>query len=182
MKANKKIKEIYNISDESLKRLFWEVGYAFARRNYRDLRIEQKKRFWSVFATLWEADDRAILLHPDLVACSYIKMKAAMIDDLAVFGTFHEAYHASWVTAPAHKGSPINSADKWRKRVMAAIGGYLTLSGKETSAALIKGIACQAAQVGDFNKISTAKLRNLYNSFLVQQNDLKNVQQTIKTI
>lgn len=61
-------------------------------------------------------------------------------------------------------------ADKWRKRVMGAIGGWLELKTGKSSAALIKAIAERAAG-RPFNKIPTSRLRNLYNEFLNKQKD-----------
>lgn len=189
MKTNEKIKEVYGVSEEDAARLFFEVGLAFAQRNYPDLRIEKKKRFWAVFAKVWEADDRAIQHSPDLFEVPYCELKNAMVDDLVAFGVFYEEYNrAAAARAASATGDSScfvadqkkNEADKWRKRVMAAVGGWLALSGKDSSAALIKGIACQAARCGDFNAIPVSQLRNLYNSFLRQQDELKNVKQTIK--
>lgn len=55
--------------------------------------------------------------------------------------------------------------DKLRKRVMAAIGGYLKATGKESNATVIKGIACRATGHTDFNKIPRERLRNLVAAF-----------------
>lgn len=55
--------------------------------------------------------------------------------------------------------------DKLRKRVMAAIGGYLKATGKESNTAIIKGIACRATGHKDFNKIPRERLRNLVAAF-----------------
>lgn len=63
--------------------------------------------------------------------------------------------------------------DRWRKRVMAAIGGWLKLMGREQNPTLIKGIACQAAQRERFNSIPIDRLRSIYHSFLKQQKDLE---------
>ena len=51
--------------------------------------------------------------------------------------------------------------DKLRKRVMAAVGGYLTKSGRKSNASIIKAIACRATGHDDFNKIPRERLRNL---------------------
>ena len=55
--------------------------------------------------------------------------------------------------------------EKRRKRVMAAIGGYLKATGKESNATVIKGIACRATGHTDFNKIPRERLRNLVAAF-----------------
>lgn len=61
--------------------------------------------------------------------------------------------------------------DKWRKRVFAAIGGYLRFSGKDQSPALIKRIACRATEHDNFNDIPVDRLRNIYNAFSKRQKD-----------
>ncbi len=63
--------------------------------------------------------------------------------------------------------------DKWRKRVMASIGGYLKIMGHAGNAALIKQIACRATGYDDFNAIPQARLMNVYNTFLNKQHDFK---------
>lgn len=55
--------------------------------------------------------------------------------------------------------------DKLRKRAMAAIGGYLRATGRESSATVIKGIACRATGHTDFNRIPRERLRNLVAAF-----------------
>lgn len=67
-------------------------------------------------------------------------------------------------------------ADSLRKRVIASIGGWLRLTGKQHNIDTIKGIACRASGYSDFNKIPTERLRNLYNCFLKKQRDEKAVQ------
>jgi hypothetical protein len=52
--------------------------------------------------------------------------------------------------------------DKARKRVIAVIGAWLRSRGMTEGIARIKGIACRAAKVDDFNKIPLNKLRALY--------------------
>lgn len=61
----------------------------------------------------------------------------------------------------ANKKTGTADMDKLRKRVMAAIGKYLTASGRESNASLIKAIACRATGHGEFNKIPRERLRNL---------------------
>ena len=55
--------------------------------------------------------------------------------------------------------------DKWRKRVMAAVGAYLGRINKESNSKIIIGIACRAAEMNDFNSIPITKLRAIYNAF-----------------
>ena len=64
--------------------------------------------------------------------------------------------------------------DRMRKRVIAAIGGWLRLIGKgDEGVEYIKGIACRAAQVENFNRISLERLTTIYNMFLKRQKDAK---------
>lgn len=66
--------------------------------------------------------------------------------------------------------------DKLRKRVMAAIGGYLRTIGKESNASVIKGIACRATGYTDFNKIPRERLRNLVGAFNNKVKDAQSVE------
>lgn len=70
----------------------------------------------------------------------------------------------------------VREADRLRKRVIAAIGGWLRLAGQPEGLDRIKGIACRAAQCEDFNKIPNERLRNLYYAFLNKQKDTKAVE------
>ena len=54
-----------------------------------------------------------------------------------------------------------NEYDKWRKRLMGAIGGWLKSIGKAADADIIKKIACRAAKCSNFNKIPLEQLRGL---------------------
>ncbi|HBL73853.1 MAG: hypothetical protein A2W90_14520 [Bacteroidetes bacterium GWF2_42_66] len=67
--------------------------------------------------------------------------------------------------------------DKWRKRVMAAIGGWMKITGHETNAVLIKSIACRATGHKSFNDIPRERLINVYYAFLKKQKDLSAVYQ-----
>ena len=55
--------------------------------------------------------------------------------------------------------------DKLRKRLMAAIGGYLKATNQASNASIIIGIACRASGYKDFNKIPRERLRNLIAAF-----------------
>lgn len=69
------------------------------------------------------------------------------------------------LSAQANAKTGAGEMDKLRKRVMAAIGGYLKAAGKESNATVIKGIACRATGHTDFNKIPRERLRNLVPAF-----------------
>lgn len=63
-------------------------------------------------------------------------------------------------------------SDKLRKRLMAAIGGWLKAMNKEQNAALIIAIACRAAKASDFNRIGDERLRSLCYAFNKKTKDL----------
>lgn len=69
------------------------------------------------------------------------------------------------LSAQANEKTGAGEMDKLRKRVMAAIGGYLKAAGKESNTTVIKGIACRATGHTDFNKIPRERLRNLVAAF-----------------
>lgn len=64
-------------------------------------------------------------------------------------------------------------ADKWRKRLIGAIGGWLKAMNQESNIDLIKAIACRAAGVDYFNRIPIERLRSLYHAFRNKQKDLR---------
>lgn len=76
----------------------------------------------------------------------------------------------------ANKKTGTADLDKLRKRVMAAIGGYLRMIGKESNASVIKGIACRATGYADFNKIPRERLRNLVGAFNNKVKDAQSVE------
>ncbi len=67
--------------------------------------------------------------------------------------------------------------DHWRKRVMAAIGGWLKVTRHEMNAALIKSVACRATGHKSFNDIPRERLINVYYAFLKKQKDFSAVHQ-----
>lgn len=56
--------------------------------------------------------------------------------------------------------------DRWRKRLMAAIGGWLRSTGGEEGGTYIKAVACRAAGKERFNDIPLSTLRSLYYEFV----------------
>lgn len=66
--------------------------------------------------------------------------------------------------------------DKWRKRLIASIGGWLSAMNRESNIDVIKAIACRAAGVGNFNRIPVERLRSLYYAFTKKQKDLEFVE------
>lgn len=65
--------------------------------------------------------------------------------------------------------------DKWRKRAMASIGGWMKLVGYGYGTDKIKSIACRASGYAEFNQIPIERLINIYNTFLAKQKDFKNI-------
>lgn len=60
--------------------------------------------------------------------------------------------------------------DRWRKRVIASIGGYLRMLGAGgNDIEKIKSIACRASECEYFNKITLEKLRSVYYAFRNKQ-------------
>lgn len=69
-----------------------------------------------------------------------------------------------------------NTANCWRKRLIAAVDGYLRAMGKPGgNIAEIKAVACRAAQTDNFNRIPVERLKSLYNAFKNREKDLKEI-------
>jgi len=70
----------------------------------------------------------------------------------------------------------IRELDKWRKRVMGAIGGWLRAMNKVDNMGKIKAIACRASQKEQFNDIPLRQLQDIYYAFKKKQKDLQMVE------
>jgi len=70
--------------------------------------------------------------------------------------------------------------DRWRKRLLASIGGWLRLTSQTQSIEKIKGIACRATTYKAFNDIPKDRLISIYYSFLQKQHDFKRVDGIVK--
>lgn len=57
-------------------------------------------------------------------------------------------------------------ANRWRRRVMAAIGAYLRRINYTENVHTIKAVACRAAGYNDFNRIPVSRLREVYYEFV----------------
>lgn len=67
-------------------------------------------------------------------------------------------------------------ADKLRKRLIAAIGGWLRAIGRDNEGiGYIKSVACRAAGCENFNRIPPERLTNLYNMFVKKLRDAEAV-------
>lgn len=64
--------------------------------------------------------------------------------------------------------------DLWRKRLLAAVGGYLKAADvvAEDEIVLIKKVACIAAKKTEFNQIPLDRLKSLYNAFKNRESDI----------
>lgn len=70
----------------------------------------------------------------------------------------------------------LHGANVWRKRLIAAIGRYLTAMGKNgNDMSTITAIACRAAKSDSFNRIPKDRLISLYNAFNKRTRDLQAV-------
>jgi len=70
--------------------------------------------------------------------------------------------------------------DKKRKQVIAAIFRYFELQNKTVTMDYVKAVACQAAGVKNFNKISYTALHRIYNEFCKKQRIVKLVNDGVK--
>ena len=68
-----------------------------------------------------------------------------------------------------------SEADRWRKRVMAAVFGYCQAMDYEADVNRVKAIACRAAGATNFNRIPLERLRSLYNAFMQRVKDIEKV-------
>lgn len=64
--------------------------------------------------------------------------------------------------------------DLWRKRLLAAVGGYLKAADvvADNEIVLIKKVACIAAKKTEFNQIPLDRLKSLYNAFKNRESDI----------
>ena len=65
--------------------------------------------------------------------------------------------------------------DRWRKRVIAAVFGYLNAMGKTADVAMVKAIVCRAAKHETFNHIPLDRLNSIYNAFKNRKKDIEAV-------
>lgn len=76
-----------------------------------------------------------------------------------------------------------DEADRWRKRLIAAIDQYLRAMGhRGGNLPEIKAVACRAAQAENFNRIGTDRLKSLYNAFKRRTADLHQVDAMTDTL
>lgn len=69
----------------------------------------------------------------------------------------------------------LKKLDTWRKRLIAAVSGYLKDMGRECDIYTAKRVACRAAGKDSFDNIPLDRLRSLYNAFTHRSRDLTSV-------
>ena len=167
----------YGISDVQRNVVLFDTGHAFAGQFSQGAEMVKEKLFWNVWARLFTSDDHGLLKHPELSALPYADVKSCITTDTLIKRTFCRLYYGS--KQPDRKVNRMpKDLNVWRKRLIAAIGGWLRMTGRQDGLEMIKGIACRAAQKDDFNAIPKQQLVSLYNAFLQRQKDFK----TVKTI
>lgn len=88
----------------------------------------------------------------------------------------HDLMNLCYTLEKVATNSVNEQLDKARKRLIAVIGSYLQEMGdNKNDIDRIKAIACRAAKVDTFNKISSDRLKSLYNAFLKRNRDLRSV-------
>lgn len=169
----------YGIDTETRNTVLFEVGSAFVKQFSQGVFMLKEPLFWTVWKHIFLADDQAVIACAKPLTVNYSDLKMAMAVDATVKAEFCKMYYARQrqtdkkpAAVANHEPSELN---QWRKRLIAAIGGWLRLSGQVESLAKITGIACRAAAVTDFNDISKERLISLYNAFLQKQRDLNAV-------
>ncbi|MDE5575500.1 MAG: hypothetical protein K2I87_07295 [Bacteroidales bacterium] len=167
----------YGISDEQRNLMLFNIGHVFAAQFTHGAEMVKEKLFWVVWARLFTSDDRGLLKYPELGSLPYAEVKNCMTTDTLIKRTFCRLYYGA--KRPDRKVNRMpTDLNVWRKRLIAAIGGWLRMTGRQDGLEIIKGIACRAAKKDDFNAIPKQQLVSLYNAFLQRQKDLK----TVKTI
>lgn len=164
----------FGISELERNRVIFATGEAFAAQFSQGEAMTREKLFWEVWVRIFTADDKGVLKYPKLHDLPYQEVKKCMANDATIKREFCKMYYGSKGGKRTVNRQPSN-LNQWRKRLIAAIGGWLTMTGKQGGLDMIKGVACRAAGVDDFNKIPKARLVSLYNAFVQKQKDLKTV-------
>lgn len=167
----------YGISDVDRNVVLFDTGHAFAGQFSHGAEMVREKLFWDIWARIFTSDDRALHKHPEYALLPYFEVKNCLVKDSLVKNTFCRMYYGAKSPARQENRMP-KDLNIWRKRLIASIGGWLSMTGKPGGLEMIKDIACRAAQKDDFNAIPKQQLVSLYNAFVQKQKDLK----TVKTI
>lgn len=73
------------------------------------------------------------------------------------------------------RGYYSDDAKLWRRRAIAAVFGFYGKINEEVTLEYVKGIICRAGKVTDINQVPPAKMREIYNSWLMKQRVKKSV-------
>ena len=169
--------ERHNMSEEYRNTVLFNTGESFLEQFSKGKEMRKEKLFWNVFSRIFTAEDKGLLKHPEYGSIPYCELKQSMVLDREIKKVFCRMYHSFKGGDDKVERTP-SELNLWRKRIISAIGAWLTMTGKQGGLALIKSVACRAAKKEDFNAIPKGQLVSLYNAFLQKQNDLK----TVKTI
>lgn len=75
------------------------------------------------------------------------------------------------------RGYYSDDAKLWRRRAIAAVFGFYGKIKEPVTLDYVKGVICRAGKATDINQIPPAKMREIYNSWLMKQRVKKNVDQ-----
>lgn len=73
------------------------------------------------------------------------------------------------------RGYYTDEAKLWRKRAIAAVFGFYEKIKEPVTLDYVKGVICRAGKATDINQIPPAKMREIYNSWLMKQRVKKSV-------
>lgn len=73
------------------------------------------------------------------------------------------------------RGYYSDEAKLWRRRAIAAVFGFYGKIKEPVTLEYVKGVICRAGKATDINQIPPAKMREIYNSWLMKQRVKKNV-------
>lgn len=73
------------------------------------------------------------------------------------------------------RGYYSDEAKLWRKRAIAAVFGFYEKIKEPVTLEYVKGVICRAGKVTDINQIPPARMREIYNSWLMKQRVKKSV-------
>lgn len=165
---------MFGMTEAERNRVIMDTGYDFAAGFPEGGKMRREKLYWDVFISFFEDDDRMLIGSAEPVEeCDYRSLKRDLVNVEGFRAAFCRRYYG--LKRPAQAKRQADEMDRWRKRLIASIGGWMRLSGKEGGIEAIKAVACRAAGKGDFNAIPKGQLVSLYNAFLQKQKDVKNV-------
>ncbi len=88
---------------------------------------------------------------------------------------YMEDVTAKQETERKRRGYYGDEAELWRRRAIAAVFGFYEKIKESVTLEYVKGVLCRAGKVTDINQIPPAKMREIYNSWLMKQRVKKSV-------